>query len=83
MVLLFHVIIALSSIVVASYMFIRPSNRGFLTSYLLIGGTLASGTLLVITTPSEMLHICISGTAYLAVASILTIYAQKRYRLTA
>ena len=66
MIVLIHVLIALTSIIFSSLLVIFPSKTKLRLSYLLIGLTLASGTLLVITTHVSILKTCISGLIYLA-----------------
>ena len=65
MIVLFHVLVALSSIVLSTYLFFRPSHTGLHVSYGLIGLTLASGTVLVVSQPVHILQTCISGVFYL------------------
>lgn len=67
MLLLLHVIIALSSIGYTTYLFISPSKSHFYTAYGLIGLTLASGTYLVISSHAPMLQSCMSGLIYIGV----------------
>lgn len=68
MILLIHVIIALTSIASTTYLAFSPSRAKFYASYVLIGLTLATGTYLVISLHAPMLKTCLSGLAYLAVA---------------
>jgi len=78
MVVLFHVLIALSSVCFSTYLFFRPTKRNFLVNYSLIGMTFASGIYLVITTHSPLLQSCISGLIYLSVVSAITAAAQYK-----
>jgi hypothetical protein len=67
MILLFHVLIALSSLAFTTYLYFRPSKGKFYASYGLIAATLASGTWLVVSTHSPLLSSCITGLIYLGV----------------
>jgi len=79
MLLLTHIVIALSSILYTTYLFIFPTQKKFYVSYALIGSTLVSGTILVISTHSPLLSSCEAGLAYLGVVFSGLIAA--RYRL--
>lgn len=78
MIVLVHVLIALSSLAFASYVFARPSLGRLRISYSLIGATLASGTYLVISTHSPLLQACLMGLVYLAIATTATLAAHKK-----
>lgn len=67
MLLLAHVIIALSSLVLTGLAYIRPTQEKLRVSYALVGLTLASGTVLVITTHSPLLSSCVTGLVYLGI----------------
>jgi hypothetical protein len=66
MLILFHVLIALSSIIMTGYAFFVPTKAALRISYTLVGLTLASGTFLVMMTHAPMLRSCATGLAYLA-----------------
>jgi hypothetical protein len=78
MIVLLHVLIALSSVVYTSHLFFRPTKRNFRVSYGLIGSTFATGIYLVWTTHSPLLQSCIAGLAYLAVVSFGIAVAQRK-----
>jgi len=78
MLLVTHVLIALSSIVVTGLAYISPSQRKLYSSYSLVGLTLASGTILVITTHSPLLSSCMTGLAYLAVVMFGIVATQRK-----
>lgn len=67
MIVLVHVMIALSSIVWTTRLYFRPSKNGFRGAYGLIACTLASGTYLVLTTHSPLLSSCMTGLIYLGI----------------
>ena len=79
-ILLTHIIIALSSLVVASIVFFKPSIKKIGVSYGFIIGTVASGTALLIANPSSILHTCLSGLFYLTVVTLVTIATHVRMR---
>lgn len=67
MILLIHIIVALSSIVASSISFVRPSKAKLRLTYGLTALTLATGTYLVVSTHSPLLSSCITGLLYLGV----------------
>lgn len=73
MIVLLHVLIALSSIVVAAYVYMRPSQKSLLVSYGLMVATTGSGFYLVVNAPAHMIEACLMGVAYLAVVSVATV----------
>jgi hypothetical protein len=83
MIVLLHVIIALSSIVLASYTFFKPSTKKLFVSYGLMIATVASGTYLLVGMGADILRTCLSGLLYLTVTLIVTIATHIRIRKTA
>lgn len=81
MLLLIHISIALLSIVASGLTYARPSKRFFNASYLLVGGTLATGTVLVLSAPAHLGTACVSGLIYLALVS--TTIGAARYKFAA
>ncbi|MGB4758982.1 MAG: hypothetical protein WBP26_02905 [Candidatus Saccharimonadales bacterium] len=79
--LLSHIAIALLGIVFATAAYIKPSKTKVTASYSLIGGTIASGTVLVIASHSAILKSCVSGLVYLAFVGALAILAQYKLNL--
>ena len=78
MIILIHVIIALTSIAIASFTFFQPTLKRLITSYGFILGTVGTGTYLLMAYPSHILQSCLMGLAYLTVVTIATIYAHVR-----
>jgi hypothetical protein len=78
MIVILHVIIALSSIALASYAFMRPSASILRISYGLVGMTFASGFYLVWSAPAHMLQACISGVVYITVVSVAIVAAKHK-----
>jgi hypothetical protein len=79
MVLVLHILIALSSIAVSSLALADPSVNKLRLSYGLVAATLASGTYLVISTHARILSACITGLAYTGL--VLSLISVARYRL--
>jgi hypothetical protein len=80
MLLLGHILIAISSMVYTSYLFFRPSNKGIKIASSLVVLTLVSGTYLVVSLKSQILSACITGLVYLAAVAAGLVAA--RYRLS-
>jgi hypothetical protein len=80
MIILIHVIIALTSIIIASIGFFKPSLKKLVVSYGFILATIASGTYLLVTIPSHILQSCLTGLVYLTVVSVATIATHFRLR---
>ena len=78
MALLIHLLIAFSSLFVATLLYIHPTRARLQASYALIAGTLASGTYLIISAPSHLLEACVMGLAYLAVVGVGTVFSRQR-----
>lgn len=81
MILITHIVIALAGIVMSTVAYIKPSKAKVTASYGLIGGTILSGTMLVIAAQSAILKSCITGLVYLAFVGALAILAQRKLTL--
>lgn len=79
-IVLTHVIIALASIALSSFTFFKPTMKRLYASYGFIVATVASGTYLLVSTPSHILESCLMGLFYLTVVSIATIATHVRIR---
>lgn len=79
MILLLHILIALSSVAQATYTFFNPSQAKLSISYGLIAATFVSGVALTISSQGHMLEACAMGLLYSAGVSILTIKAHTRF----
>lgn len=80
MILLLHILIAISSLGLATFIYFKPSIKGIAVSYGFIVATVASGTALLIMNPASLLHTCFSGLFYTTVVSIITIATHVRAR---
>ena len=78
MLLMTHIIIALASVASASVGFMRPSYRKLQSSYILIGATLVSGTLLIIVSQASILHACAMGIIYSAGVTYVTVLTHRK-----
>jgi hypothetical protein len=80
MIVLLHVLIALSSIGLASYTFFKPSLNKLLTSYGMMVATVASGTYLLVVLQADILRTCLSGLFYLTITLAVTIATHIKVR---
>lgn len=78
MIVLAHVIIALTSMAYTTYTFLSPSKSKLFASYSLVALTLASGTYLVLSTHTRLLPACMSGLIYLGVVFSGLILASRK-----
>lgn len=69
MILILHIIIALSSVACTTLLLLNPSKNKLIVSYLLVAATLMSGIYLTILNPAQMLRTCMAGLVY---ASLVT-----------
>jgi hypothetical protein len=67
MIVLIHVLIAISSLVYTTYAFLSPSEAKLKISYGFVGATIGSGTLLVVSMPGHLLSACVTGLTYLGI----------------
>jgi hypothetical protein len=78
MVLLLHIIIALSSVGFTTYLFFAPTRTKLRASYTLIAMTLVSGTYLVVSTKANLIRACATGLVYVAATSIVVAYSRHK-----
>jgi len=78
MIVLIHVVIALSSIVMATYGVFRPSKKSLHINYGLIGLTFASGTIVALTYHVGLVKTCSDGLIYLAVVTSGVLVSSKK-----
>lgn len=76
--LLFHIIVALTSVGFTSYLYFSPTQAKLNTSYGVVALTLGSGTYLVVSTRSHMLEACVMGLLYVAALSALIVAAHRK-----
>jgi hypothetical protein len=78
MLLLVHVIIALSGLAASTAAVIKPSRDRLRLSYGLVLATIATGTVLVIVSHARILNSCITGLVYIGISLSLIITAQRK-----
>jgi hypothetical protein len=78
MLLVTHVLIALSSIIYTFYLLFVPSDRGVRLASWLVGLTLISGTALVISLRASLLRSCMTGLAYLLVTTAGIVVVRRK-----
>jgi len=78
MVLILHIVIALSSVAYTTYLFFAPSKSKLRVSYSLVAATLVTGTFLVVANPSKMVSSCISGLIYIGAISLGLVAVQMK-----
>lgn len=78
MILAAHILIALTSLVLALYTLFVPTHRKLLISYILIALTVVSGTYMIAVTPSHMMQACVSGLVYLSVVFVINAFARRK-----
>ena len=81
MLIFIHIIIALVSTALSTITALRPSQRFITANYSLIGMTVASGTVLIVTQSSNVLKSCLVGLIYIAVVLGLSVVAHRRSKL--
>lgn len=81
MLIILHVIIAITSVVVASFSAFRPSIQLVTVSYSMVGLTLISGTALVIISSTNVIKACLTGLFYIAVVTGLSVLAHRKASL--
>lgn len=80
MVLLLHIIVALTSIIYAMYLYIAPTKTKFRLSYILVALTLASGAYLAVLNPSHMARASITGLIYISIVICAIASARSKFR---
>jgi len=70
MMVIIHVLIALSSIAFTTYAYFRPSAAKLKIGYGFVGMTLATGMYLVWSAPAHMIEACTMGLFYLGIVTL-------------
>lgn len=81
MTIIIHVLIALTSIILASIACLQPTVAKLRRSYVFIALTFISGFYLVWTTSTPIDRISLSGIAYLSVVTAITVLTHQRLKL--
>lgn len=80
MILLLHILVALSSLVVTAAAFVSPKQSLLNVSYILVALTVVSGTYIAVMSPAHMVQACVSGLFYTAI--VLSGIVAVRRKLT-
>lgn len=78
MILLLHISIALFSVSFSTYLLFRPSVQNLRISYLFVALTLASGAVLLLSKPVNMVQTCFVGLLYIAFVTYTIAAARKK-----
>jgi len=78
MILLLHILIAISSLAYTTYLFFFPSKNGLSVAQYLVVATLVSGTYLVLLNPVTLAHVCLTGLGYLALVGAGMVLVHRR-----
>ncbi len=81
MLILFHVLLAVSSIASTTYALLWPSSKKLRVSQALVAGTLVTGTYLTLSNPLHILQTCITGLFYTVGVCVGLWIASKRIRV--
>jgi hypothetical protein len=81
MLLITHIIIALTSLVIATTLIFRPIQRLIDVNVGLILLTLATGTYLTILSPAHLISTCATGIVYTVFVTTATLYARRSLAL--
>ncbi len=76
--LLLHIIIAVTSVGLSTFLYFSPSKAKLQGSYTLMGLTIATGTYLVVASHAAMLRTCMMGLLYAGVVSALIAAAHRK-----
>ena len=78
MLLITHIVIAISTIILSSIVFFVPKSKLLSLSWLAAGATLLSGVILTVLNPSHLLGACTIGIIYFSFVSYILLSAKKR-----
>ena len=76
--LIIHIVIELTSLILAAANYARPSSALLKICFGLIGATLLSGSVLTIERHAHLASACISGLLYLAVVSAMLTLSHRK-----
>ncbi len=78
MILLSHIVIAFASLGYSVYLFFFPTKARLNVSYVLLGLTVASGTVLIVSSKSHMLETCVMGLFYVGLTTFGIVSAKHK-----
>lgn len=77
MLIIIHVVLALSSLLLASFNLLRPARNRMNVSYCLAVATLVSGGLLIIVNHASVLRTCMSGLLFFVAVTAMNLIAAR------
>lgn len=78
MILLTHILLAVSSLGFTGYLYLNPTKSKFYTNYVLVVLTLFTGFFLVLHKPDHVAKTCVTGLVYLAFITFGTLSAKHK-----
>ena len=78
MLVLLHVLVALSGLIYTGYAFLSPSKAKIYGSYGFIAATLISGGILTYASHSPLLSVCVTGLLYLGIIGAGILAAKRK-----
>ncbi len=81
MLILIHVILALSALALSAFNNFKPQADRLKASYGLAAGTLTSGILLIVFSHASIIRTCLTGIAFFGIVSVLNETARRRLAL--
>lgn len=77
-VVLFHIVSALSSVLCATYSLVFPSKARLRLSYGLVAATIVSGSYLAFSQSASLSAACVTGIVYLSAVALLLFPARHK-----
>lgn len=81
MILILHIVIALTSILFSTYCIVSPSKKKINGNYLFLAGTWISGFFLVFQNHVSFGHLCLSGILYTGIVTVNMFLAKRKLAL--
>jgi len=78
MILLLHILTALTSVGFTAYVYFSPSTAKLRVSYGLVAGTIGTGTILVVSTHAPMLQSCMTGLSFVSISLVGILLATRK-----
>lgn len=78
MILVLHIAIALTNLIQTGFLLFAPSQKKLTSTYVLLGGTIASGTYLIVTKPAHMMQTCVEGLLFIGFTVGGIVVAKRR-----
>lgn len=78
MLILLHVLIAITNLLVSFSLWFKPSAARIQASLYLLGGTLISGSYLIWSTHSSILSGCVSGLVFVSATAVSVLVGHRK-----